>query len=365
MNARTPTRREAIAGLASVLPVSCAPWPAGAKAGTTPQEGEWRPCADMPFAAQEIYPTLFERAGRPLIVNAGGLALGLTRPIKAATTIYDPEADEWSEGVDLPEERHHLALAAAGGGVHAIGGFTRRGLKTWVMQAQNWRIEDPTRGVWEALRPLPKPQAEAVTLVHGGRIHVIGGRSPIADANGDWGDHGDVGDHWSYDPETDEWSRRAPLPQGRNSAAGAATGDEIFVVSGRTVAAGNTPACHAYNANADAWREIAALPAPIRQPSPRGQGGIACAAYKGQLFVFGGEWFAGQGFGGGGVYADVWVYDPPTNEWRALAPMARPRHGLGGVAIEGRGSIDGVYAIGGALQRGGAGVTAYVDRFSV
>ncbi len=353
------TRRDALIGGVALGAVGGVGGLTPARAGAP--QGAWSLRADMPFAVQEIYPTLIDRGGRPLIVNAGGLAVGLTIPIKKAVTLYDPQADEWTRGRDLPEARHHIALASAGGALHAIGGFKRKGLNIWATQAQNWRIDDPAAGKWEAARPLPDPQAEAVTLVHNGRIHMIGGRGPEAGRNLEWTDQSDIGRHWAYDPAADDWAARAPLPSPRNSSAGAILGGELFVVSGRTVAGGNNPACHAYDPAADAWREIAPLPQPIRQEAPRGQGGLAAAAYRGKLYAFGGEWFSGDG----GVYADTWAYDPSSDAWAPVAAMARPRHGLGGVAIEGHGDIDGVYAIGGALRRGGDGVTPYLDRFDI
>ena len=357
---------------AATASLAAAAVPAGAAAspkGALRPIGDWRTLADMPFPVQEVYPSIFVRNGAPLIVNAGGLAVGLTRPIKIATTIYDPAADAWTRGVDLPEARHHLALAFVdGAGLFAVGGFRRTGLDVWTAQTDVWRIEDPATGRWESAAPLPAPRGEAVTVALGGRIHMIGGRSPsggTAGPNRKWTDQEDVATHLVYDPQADVWESRAPLPGARNSAAGSVLNGEIHVVSGRTVSGGNTPVCHAYDPAADRWREIAPLPEPRRQPAPRGQGGLAGATFGGRLYVFGGEWFGNQGFGDGGVYADSWGYDPATDVWRALAPMTRPRHGLGGVAIESRGDIDGVYAIGGAARPGGDGVTPFLDRFDI
>lgn len=320
-------------------------------------DGAWAPRADMPFPVQEIYPALYRRGDAPVIVNAGGLSPRLGDPVRRPTAVYDPAADEWTRGADLPEARHHLALAALGEptpALHAIGGFRREGLNIWAMQTQNWRIEDVATGPWEEARPLPAPQAEAMTLVHAGRIHMIGGRTPSGSRNRDWNDQTDIGVHRIYDPARDAWSEGAPLPAPRNSAAGAVLNGALYVVSGRTVAGGNTPACHAYDPAADSWREIAPLPAPIRQPAPRGQGGLAAAPLNGRLYAFGGEWFAGEG----GVYADAWEYDPETDAWRAIAAMARPRHGLGAVAFN-----DVIYAIGGASKRGGNSTNGFVDAF--
>ena len=359
-------RRTIIGGGAAALGVAAAvrswasdPAPAGA----------WTPLADMPFRVQEIYPAAFWRAPadlnksaaaqRGVLVNAGGLTPSLRFPFNVAdaTTIYDPSTNEWSIGVKLPEPRHHIALIFHSGALYALSGFRRNFGGGWQMQSTLWRIDDPASGEWAALAPLPAPQAETVAVSIEGRIVVAGGRTPAGDRNKEWEDHADTGRCWAYDASADAWEERAPLPTARNSAAGAVLGDVLYVVSGRTVAGGNTPACEAYDPQEDRWRAIAPLPEPIRQKAPRGQGGLAAAVWNGKIYAFGGEWFAD---GGGGVYADAWEYDPREDKWRAVAAMTRPRHGLGAVALE-----DGVYVAGGALGPSAARTSAYLDRFAI
>ncbi|MEM9898515.1 MAG: kelch repeat-containing protein, partial [Pseudomonadota bacterium] len=225
---------------------------------------------------------------------------------------------------------------------------------------------DPTSGQWEEARPLPVPRAEAVTLYKDGQIHMIGGRSP-GPANEGWSDQRDTGFHHIYDPKADKWEEAAPMPVPRNSSTGAVIGNTIYIVSGRTVKSGNTPFCHAYDTATDVWREVAPIPVPERQPAPHGQGGLAGGAFNGKLYAFGGEWFKGQlsPDDDGGVYADTWEYNPVADTWRPVAEMIRPRHGLGGVSIEGFGSVDGMYAIGGAARPSGSGVTPHLDRFVI
>ena len=233
------------------------------------------------------------------------------------------------------------------------------------MRADVWRIDetaiaDPENGAWRPVAPLPAPQAEAVTLAHDGSIHMIGGRAPRGNKNGDWGDQTDTGAHWAYDPSRDAWDARAPLPSPRNSATGAVIDGVVYVMSGRTVAGGNTPVCEAYDPASDQWRSIAPLPAPIRQAAPRGQGGLAGGALDGKLYVFGGEWFGDNA----GVYADTWEYDPKADAWRAVAPMSRPRHGLGGVSLQDE-TGGAIYAIGGATGASAKGTSGFVDRFTI
>ena len=76
---------------------------------------------------------------------------------------------------------------------------------------------------------------------------------------------------------------------------------------------------------------------------------------NGKLYAFGGEYFDN----GGGVYPQCWVYDPQTDAWDKGPDMKSPRHGLGGLTLDNR-----IYAIGGALERGGSQTSALVEVLS-
>ncbi|MFN3960581.1 MAG: Kelch repeat-containing protein [Parvularculaceae bacterium] len=332
--------------------------PALARASKGPA-GRWAALTDMPFAAQEIYPAAYRCGGEPVVVVAGGITAGDggRLGVTDACAYYVPVADIWNLAATLPAPRHHLALASTKEALFAIGGFAADLEGQWRMQQSVWRIDDLNREAWRLVAPLPAPQAEAVTLEHEGAIHIIGGRTPKSDRNQDWRDQTDTGTHWRYDPQADRWEPRAPLPVARNSAAGAALGDALFVISGRTVAGGNTPVCHAYDPKADEWRTIAPLPAPRTAGAPAGQGGLAAAAMKGRIYAFGGEWF-GAG-ASAGVYPDAFSYDPKTDRWRREPDMARPRHGLGAVALG-----EAIYAVGGATGPSAEGTSALADQFT-
>ena len=197
--------------------------------------------------------------------------------------------------------------------------------------------------------------AEAIYLVHGGSIHVIGGRSPAGEANSEWRHHTDTARHVVYDPQADRWHSRAPLPMARNSAAGAVHDGRLFVIAGRTVAGGNTSRCDVYDPAADAWETLPPLPQPTQPGAPDGRGGLAAAVAGGYLYAFGGEWFGS----GGGVYNEVFALDLTELRWHEAGRMPRPRHGLGAVALDGS-----IYIVAGATRAGGNGTCAWLDRFS-
>jgi len=342
-------RRNFLLSGAAMLAVSAA-------RASSPNHGQWVARADMPFAVQEIYPTSVMINGQPAIMNAGGFRTGGDFPVTNETTLYNPVADRWRHGVALPFQRHHIALASVDDHIYAIGGYGPSDGGLWNMRSEVIRIKDPEKGEWQAASALPTPQAEAMCVAHNGLIHMIGGRKVIAEKNQKWQDHVDTNAHWVFDPLTQSWSKRAPLPTARNSGAVAELNGTIYVLSGRTVAAGNTPVCEVYDPDEDRWRTIAPLPVPIRQPAPQGQGGLAAAARGGKVYCFGGEWFSEKS----GVYADSWEYDPSADSWRAVAAMPRPRHGLGAVNLP-----DGIYTIGGATGPGGEGNSPFIDRFTL
>ena len=75
----------------------------------------------------------------------------------------------------------------------------------------------------------------------------------------------------------------------------------------------NTGLNAVYDPKTDAWTFRAPLPTPRSGPS--------CVYINGKIVVFGGE-------ATGKVFGTNEAYDPKTDTWEQLTPMAIPRHGL-------------------------------------
>ena len=300
---------------------------------------EWTARAALPWPVQEIYCAVSN--GR--IVTAGGLRRpARVTEIEDRTGIYDPATNAWSEGPRLLQPRHHpMLIAGADGTVFALGGYGRSEAGDWTGMTEVWAME--AEG-WREAGRMPGPLSETVGVELGGRLHVVTGRSPGA-ANGQWNDQVDVDTHRVFLPEEGRWETARPCPMARNSAAGAVLDGALWVAGGRTVGSGGTGRLDRYDPVADRWDTLAPIP-----PSPTtGQqvgGGLAMAAVGERLVAFGGEWFAP---GGGGVFAETWIYDPAADRWEAGPPMKTPRHGLAAAEVDGV-----VYAIaGGEVVSGG------------
>jgi len=303
--------------------------------------GAWTPRAPLPWPAQEIYAAV--HGGK--IVTGGGLVSRRGEPlhIEDRTAWYDPAADQWTPGPSLPAPRHHPMFIATDGGLYVVGGYMRSEAGEWTNTTTVWRLDD---GAWRDMAALPSPQAEAVGVGLGETLHLITGRTPGGEANGGWNDQADMDRHLVLVPGAPGWETGRPCPMARNSAAAAVLDGAIWVAGGRTVAGGGAGRLDRYDPQADRWDTLAPIP-----PSPTsGQqvgGGLAMAAAGGRLVAFGGEWF--QRGGGGGVFAETWIYDPAADRWERGPDMRTPRHGLAAASVDGV-----VYAIaGGEVVSGG------------
>lgn len=316
-------RRALIASAASAAALAAAP---AARA----QAPEWETWPEMPWPAQEIYAALW--GGR--IAVAGGLKAVQGQPlhIEDRLALFDVARRSWAEGPRLPQARHHPMMVATGETLWAIGGYGRSAAGEWTNSPEVWSLDGPD-AAWAAGPSLPVPQAEAVGLGHGGRVHLVTGRSPGGAANAGWNDQVDVDRHWVL--ADGRWETARPCPMARNSAAGTVLDGALWVAGGRTVTGGGTGRLDRYDPVADRWDTLAPIP-----PSPTtGQqvgGGLALVALPGRLVAFGGEWFRPRAEGGGGgVFAETWVYDVARDAWARGPDMKTPRHGLAAVGLDG------------------------------
>ncbi|MBE9106213.1 kelch-like protein [Nostoc cf. edaphicum LEGE 07299] len=302
----------------------------------------WTEAAPPTIARQELYPEVLN--GK--IYVAGGFLSqnpGFTDHFES----YDPVKDAWTVLRPLPEARHHITLSAVNGLLYGVGGFTG-GFPDWRAQPTMF-IYDPTANTWTQGTDLPMARAEAISAVVDDKIYLIGGRVRATEDARLFNEHIDSVRNEVFDPTTKRWSARANAPTPRNSAASAVIDENIYVVGGRkffknadgTTRQVNVPNLEVYDPKLDRWE--------TREPMPQAQGGLAATSLNGKLYVFGGEqWVLEQK-----VFAESWVYDPKTDVWEVLPPLPTPRHGLGASAVGNR-----IFVFGGGTQTGGNAATA-------
>ena len=132
---------------------------------------------------------------------------------------------EWVREADMPDPRGHVSAAVLDGKIYALGGD--HGHDKTQIDVDSCHRFDPATKKWTEIASLPDARShfESSTIVHDGRILVVGGRcnqsSPLRNV---------VGDILEYDPEADTWSVVGAM-QGKLLAPVAA------IISGRIVVA--------------------------------------------------------------------------------------------------------------------------------
>jgi N-acetylneuraminic acid mutarotase len=254
------------------------------------------------------------------IYVVGGFTVeGLTSLVE----VYDPASGGWRTAQTLPGAMaHHPNLAAVAGQLYVAGSLT--GLM-FDVDPTTWSY-DPATDAWTERTPMPagSERGAAATVALDGKIFVIGGlRAGAA-----------VPDAWTYDPGADDWAPLPPLPSARDHLVGAAIGGKVYAVGGRSADIGtHVPAVDIYDPATGEWATGAEM--------PTSRGGAMGAVVGDWLFVGGGEGNAADPETG--VFGQWEVYDATTDTWSALPDMPTPRHGSGAAAVG-----DVIYIPGGA-----------------
>jgi len=243
------------------------------RAGSAPQ---WTKAAPFPIPEEELYGSVVN--GRFYVLGGfgiGGMAPGLVFE-------YDPASDRWTRKKDMPVKVHHQAQTPLNGKLYVFGGCLQ-GI-TGEGGTQNTWEWDPATDTWKALAPLTVKRCSAVAESVDGKIYLIGGLEPMENGKGTRVS----GRNQMYDPATNTWTERSPMPTTRNHAMAGAVNGKIYVMGGR-LAAGNIPV----TTNIDTVEEYdpaTNLWGPVKERMPQVRSGGGWATCNGKIYVGGGEW---------------------------------------------------------------------------
>lgn len=245
--------------------------------------------------------------------------------ITRSVDMYDPATDRWTSKAPLPVGLHHVGIGIVGERLFVIGGYTKSGLSVWNPVATVYSY-DPVTDSWTERAPMPTARGALSVTEHDGKLYAIGGYDRKAN-------NAQVE---VYDPVRNIWSTAAPLPTPRDHLAAATVGGKIYAIGGRVNGdyLQNLAVVEMYDPAIDHWKRVSDL--------PTARSGITTAVVEGTIYVFGGE-------GAIGTFNENEAYDPSSDTWQRLAPMPTARHGLGSALVQGR-----IYVVSGGPTPGGS-----------
>jgi N-acetylneuraminic acid mutarotase len=176
-----------------------------------PVKDQWQSAAAMPL--RRAAHAMVALDGRLYVTGGVGQETGkLLR--------YDPAANRWDiPAATLPTLREHLAAVALGGKLYVIGGrWSGKG------NFATLEIYDPDADTWRRGADMPRRRGGITAAVLAGRVHVTGGEDL---SSGETFPAQDV-----YDPSGDRWTTTVPLPVARHGLASGVIDDRWYVVGG-------------------------------------------------------------------------------------------------------------------------------------
>ncbi|MEJ2240594.1 MAG: kelch repeat-containing protein, partial [Candidatus Bathyarchaeota archaeon] len=184
-------------------------------------------------------------------------------------------------------------------------------------------VYDPATDTWEMKTSMPTRRMAVSANVVDGKIYVIGGGEKTPNTNLTPTAVNEV-----YDPETDKWTTREPIPNSVNYHTSAVVDKKIYVMGGAV----NVNLNQIYDVETDTWSSGAPLPIGVDSAAT---GVITGTNASNRIYVIGGK----QNLDAVKLNQ---VYDPETDTWTSGKPMPTARYGLGVAVID-----DTLYAIGG------------------
>jgi N-acetylneuraminic acid mutarotase len=308
-------------------------------------QAKWEKLAPFPEPAEEI---LGAAAGGKMYVFAG--LIPFWKP-KGLVYEYDPATDRWTKKKPMALPSHHVAFTEFHGKIYAFGGFVypTSGPAAWTPINNAWEY-DPAADTWKALAPMPSKRGSPVAVAVGEKIYVIGGVGLLPGstetAMGFTTPQASVGTVEEYDPETNTWRERSPMPTPRNHTTAGAVNGKIYVIGGRVGAAFISEATDVsvveeYDPAADKWS------AP-RSRMPTARSALGSGVLNGRIYVAGGEFQDPHMMA---TFRAVEAYDPASDSWSIMPSMPVSRHGLAAGVIGNR-----LILVGGDVQSSGSGV---------
>jgi N-acetylneuraminic acid mutarotase len=236
---------------------------------------------------------------------------------------HDQIIDTWSTSVgSLSDARERLACGVVNGKIYAIGGYSVRGAVLWVDVYKNRAEEyNPATNTWTTKAPMSMNRCFLAACGLNGKVYALGGGNSTTASNFTATNLVE-----EYDPSTDTWTIKTPMPTARYGLVVAAVNGKIYAIGGDS-AGGGLNTVEEYDPKTDTWA--------AKAPMPTKRYHMAAGVIDNKIYVAGGlntTWIS-----------TLEVYDPATDTWESKASMPINNYGLGGEVVNGR-----LYVIGGS-----------------
>jgi N-acetylneuraminic acid mutarotase len=277
----------------------------------------------------------------PTARNAFGVAVvdgkiyaigGYNASYLSTNEMYDPITDTWSIKKSMPTARAIPAIAVYQNKIYVIGGIIGESDTSHSGFTGITEVYDTLTDTWETMEQMPTARAALCANVVDEKIYLVSGMkyAGVPPVFGQLTDINEV-----YDPSTDSWSTKTPIPTSISYYPSAVVDNKIYLMGGTFLT--NIPT-QIYNPETDTWNYGKTIPTAVFSPAAGATTGLLAPK---RIYVFGGQVDANI------VTNLTQVYDPENDTWTTGTPMPTPRWSLGVAVVD-----DELYVIGGKTGEG-------------
>ncbi|KAA1260177.1 N-acetylneuraminate epimerase [Rubripirellula obstinata] len=255
-----------------------------------PATGTWTKGSRPPMEIHHFQPVVWDNK----ILIAGAMTGAYPREVSLdRILIYEPAADQWTWGAEIPESRRRGGAGSVihGGYLYLVSGIQNGHWDGWVPWLDRFDLENQT---WEKLPDAPRSRDHFQAAVIDGEIYAAGGRRSSASTKQVFDltiQEVDV-----YEIETQKWrtlpeSSNLPIP--RAGCFSFVLGSDLLVAGGESMlqrTAHNE--VHALNTETGKWSLMSRF--------DRGRHGTGIASWENRLYTV-----AGSGGRGGSPELDT------------------------------------------------------------
>jgi len=245
----------------------------------------------------------------------GGYGDGPEDP-KNKNYVYDPAADSWVEKAPMLTPRWGMVAVEFNGLIYVFGGSNDASSGDIVKN----EVYNPVSNTWTTKNniPLGLGHQGVMGVKVGTKIHLFY----------------DIY-HYEYDPLTDDYTEKSPVPQGRNWSTCALVGSKIYLIGGNyfNLATNNN---QVYDIATDSW-DLEKAPLPV-----------SLWGVTRENPVIDGKIYVTHGLDTYNFQTTTYRYDPATDTWESKGRAVHPRDGTACGVINNK-----LYVIGGRADFGG------------
>jgi N-acetylneuraminic acid mutarotase len=246
-------------------------------------------------------------------------------PTFSVVEVYDPKTDTWdTTKAHMPTRRCVFSTAVVDGKIYTFGGDSHFVIGE-VDPLRTVEVYDPATDTWDTTKTkMPTARAAAAACVVNDTIYIIGGVT--IDTTTGFPMFPNVVE--AYDPLTNEWTTKAPMPNARHALSACTVNGKIYAMGGGSE---GYVFVEEYDPSTDTWDTT-------KTEMPIGLGYFGSCVVDNMIYIIGG--------GTGLIHtsdSSFFSYNPITDTWKSHPSMPTARMGLCARAVNGK-----IYAIGGA-----------------